>query len=58
MKNKLILLKVLTLMTLSLSNNVTFASGIDKLMKYAAPSGPRVEEDPKMLIWDFWVLTT
>ena len=19
---------------------------------------PRVEEDPKMLIWDFWVLTT
>jgi conjugative transfer pilus assembly protein TraH len=52
MKNKLILLKVLTLMTLILSNNVTFASGIDKLMKYAAPSGSMSNVNSAAIIKD------
>ena len=35
-------------------NNIYF----NPSSKEDTPLRPRVEEDPKMLIWDFWVLTT
>jgi len=39
MKNKSLLLKAFTLIIVAFGSHTSFASGIDKLMKYAAPSG-------------------
>ena len=39
MKNKSLLLKFFTLIIVAFATHASFASGIDKLMKYAAPSG-------------------
>ena len=39
MKNKSLLLKAFTLIIVAFGSHTSFASGIDKLMKYAAPAG-------------------
>ena len=39
MKNKSLLLKAFTLIIVAFGSHTSFASGIDKLMKYAAPTG-------------------